>query len=322
MEDGLFAPAEGARTAVFRPAAGYDLSPLEAAALHVIQGFRPDHDHFAARYETAPVAEGDYGAALVVLPRAKAEARALIAEAMARVSPGGPVAVDGLKTDGIEPLLKACRKRTAVSDPISKAHGKLFVMRAGEGFEDWLPGPPEGPFRTVPGAFSADGPDRGSLLLAANLPAKLPPHVVDLGAGWGFLSDAALKREGVSRIDLVEADWASLEAAKANVDDARARFHWADAARWRPERASDMIVTNPPFHTSRRADPSLGRAFLEAAAAMLSPRGQLWVVANRHLPYETTLAERFGEVSELAGDASFKILVAGRPARARRHARG
>ena len=308
--------------AVFRPAAGYDLTPLDGADLHVIQGFKPDHDHFASRYPTAPVAEGDYDAALIVLPRAKAEARALVAEAMGRVSAGGAVAVDGLKTDGIEPLLKACRARVPVSEAISKAHGKLFVMRAGKGFEDWLPGPPEGPFRTVPGAFSADGPDRGSMLLAATLPQRLPPHVVDLGAGWGFLSDAVLKREGVERVDLVEADWASLEAAKANLDDARARFHWADAARWRPEGPVDMIVTNPPFHTSRRADPSLGRAFLEAAAAMLSPRGQLWVVANRHLPYETTLAERFGEVSELAGDASFKILVAGRPVRARRHARG
>ena len=33
-------------------------------------------------------------------------------------------------------------------------------------------------------------PDRGSALLAAALPAKLGGKVVDLGAGWGYLSRA------------------------------------------------------------------------------------------------------------------------------------
>ena len=55
----------------------------------------------------------------------------------------------------------------------------------------------EGGFTTVPGVFSADAPDRGSVLLAAALPAKLPARVADLGAGWGYLSRAILARDGV-----------------------------------------------------------------------------------------------------------------------------
>ena len=68
----------------------------------------------------------------------------------------------------------------------------------------------------------------------------------------------------------------------------------------------------------RAADPSLGRAFIAAAARLLAPQGGLWLVANRHLPYEAALAEAFGEVQEIAGDASFKVIEARRPISAKR----
>jgi 16S rRNA (guanine1207-N2)-methyltransferase len=46
---------------------------------------------------------------------------------------------------------------------------------------------------------------------------------------------------------------------------------------------------------------------------MLNPGGQLWLVANRHLPYETTLRERFVKVEEMSGDSAFKVFHAVRP---------
>lgn len=74
---------------------------------------------------------------------------------------------------------------------------------------------------------------------------------------------------------------------------------------------------NPPFHIGRASDPELGRAFIRAAARMLSPRGQLYMVANRHLPYEGDLAAAYGEVREIGGDNRFKIVQAARPSRTR-----
>ncbi|MDH3263441.1 MAG: MFS transporter, partial [Paracoccaceae bacterium] len=83
----LALPPEG-WIAVFGPRAGYDLSALPKERVDVIQGFRPDHDAFAAQgYATAVAPSGRYAAALVVVPRAKAEARALIAGAAAVVAP-------------------------------------------------------------------------------------------------------------------------------------------------------------------------------------------------------------------------------------------
>ena len=74
---------------------------------------------------------------------------------------------------------------------------------------------------------------------------------------------------------------------------------------------------NPPFHAGRSAEPELGQAFISAAANMLVASGHLWMVANRHLPYETLLGERFSAVSEVAGDNRFKVLHAQRPRRAK-----
>jgi len=77
------------------------------------------------------------------------------------------------------------------------------------------------------------------------------------------------------------------------------------------------VIMNPPFHTTRAADPALGQAFVAAAAGMLGPQGQLWMVANRHLPYEATLGSFFSRVSETGGDHRFKLFHAARPLRKR-----
>jgi 16S rRNA (guanine1207-N2)-methyltransferase len=44
----------------------------------------------------------------------------------------------------------------------------------------------------------------------------------------------------------------------------------------------------------------------------------LWLVANRHLPYERSLRAAFTEVTELPGPAAFKLFCARKPARAPR----
>ena len=313
-------PPEG-RIVVFRPTAETDLSDLPKDRLQLVQGFCPDHAALAARgYAVAPRAEADFAAAVVFVPRAKAEARALLAEACDRVAPGGPIWVDGLKTDGIDSLLKDLRALLPISDPIAKAHGKIFSFVATPGaLTAWAAKPmqPAPGFTTLPGVFSADGIDRGSALLASCLPETLPARVVDIGAGWGWLSAQVLARKGVEQIDLVEAEHAALECSKMNLSDPRARFHWADAIKVKFENRPLAAVMNPPFHTTRAADPALGAAFIRAAAGMLSLSGTLWMVANRHLPYEAVLRACFHEVAEITPpsgrDGAFRIFRAERP---------
>lgn len=312
----LVLPQEG-RIAVFAPRGDTDLSAIPKDRVHVVTASKAVFDHFAAQgFECSVVAEGPYAAGLLILPRAKAQARSLLSEAEA--SSEGVVVVDGAKTDGVDSLLKAVRGRVPVWGPVNKAHGKLFWFEAGARFSDWAVSDRHevaGGYVTAPGVFSADAVDPASQSLADQLPEKLGAVVVDLGAGWGYLSARVLERETVGRVHLVEDDHAALDCAKANVTDPRAVFYWADATAWRAPEPVDTVVMNPPFHTGRAADPDLGRAFIAQAAGMLKPKGQLWLVANRHLPYEVTLSERFGEVAEIAGDNRFKLLRATRPKR-------
>lgn len=317
LESGAVSCPESGVIGVFGARAGTDLSALPQSRVHIVQGFRPDHDALARMgWDVGPEPKGRYAMAVVFAPRAKAEARAAIAAASGATS--GTLVIDGQKTDGIESLLKDARRRGDVGQVVTKAHGKLFTVTGGD-FSDWVagPGPAAGGYITAPGVFSADGPDRGSVLLAEALPKALSGTVVDLGAGWGYLAAEVLRREAVSAVDLVEANHTALLCAQANITDPRAIYHWADATGFSGG-PYDTVVSNPPFHTSRAGDPALGAAFIEAARRFLKPSGGLWLVANRHLPYERALADAFAEVTEIGHDPGFKIFHAKRPRKLRR----
>lgn len=293
-----------------------DLSSLDPQHLQIVQGNFPDHQALAARgYRVAPQADGSFDRAIVRLPRAKAEARARIADAAGRLPQGADLWIDGQKTDGIDAILKEMRALAPVGDVISKAHGKIFRVTLPAG--DWLPADWHAAEREVlpgfvtrPGVFSADGVDAGSKMLADHLPDRLPTRMVELGAGWGWLAAQALRRDSVTELHLVEAGHAALESARRNISDPRARFHWADARDFSLREPVNGVIMNPPFHEGRQADPRLGAAFIATAARLLTGAGRLWMVANRHLPYESVLSEHFGQVHEIAGDARFKVIEA------------
>jgi len=289
-----------------------------------VQGFAPDHDLLAARgLDVAPdLPEGaNFAAALVQIVKARAGTLRRIAEALGALRPGGRLLVDGQKEEGIEAILKALKAALEVGGTYAKAHGKLIWLDRPERLPDavlaWMPEPAETEegYVTVPGGFSADEPDRGSEILVALVP-ELSGRVADLGAGWGYIAGEVLAEQaGIETFDLIEADHDMLEAAVANIDDPRARFHWADVTRFEPGGAYDAILANPPFHTGRRADPSLGRAFIAAAARMLAPKGRFFMVANRHLPYEDALKAAFGTGRLLGELEGYKIYEAAKPKR-------
>jgi 16S rRNA (guanine1207-N2)-methyltransferase len=320
LDSGTWVLPAGGDIAVLRPRLGDDLGALPGDRVVVLTGFKPDHDHFRALgYSTE--ARGQVAAALVCLPRSRAEAHALIAEAAALVVPGGSIAIDGQKTDGVEGVLKDCRTLGAeVGEALSKAHGRIAVTGADARYLAWAARDHvvDG-FVTRPGVFSADGPDAGSVLLAGALPRDLPARMGDLGAGWGYLARAVLARPGVTHLDVVEAERVALDCASRNLGgDARAALHWADARSFRPARPWGAVVMNPPFHTGREADPALGAAFIRAAHGGLAPEGVLWMVANRHLPYEPLLRSLFRQVEEVTATGAFRVFRAAYPIRSRK----
>jgi 16S rRNA (guanine1207-N2)-methyltransferase len=49
---------------------------------------------------------------------------------------------------------------------------------------------------------------------------------------------------------------------------------------------------------------------------MLAPNGSLWLVANRHLPYDAALADSFLVREDAGGDSAFRVIHATKPRRA------
>ena len=313
LDDGLIALPDG-NIALMRPSATYDVSALPRDRVQIVHGFFPDAAAWQAGGYDVTQQLSKVAVAVVVVPRAKALARAMVAEACANAD---LVIVDGQKTDGVDSLFKMCRKALGALPSITKGHGRVFWFASTDAFADWTAPPPaKGPhgYFTTAGVFSDGAVDAGSALLAEALPKKLPARMADLGAGWGFLADPVLARDGVKSLDLIEAEALSVQCAKLNVSDPRVAFHWGDATRFETG-GYDGIVMNPPFHSSRASDPSLGRDFIQAASRLLAPHGKLWMVANRHLPYEATLAECFRNVDMISGNGAFKVFHANRPHR-------
>lgn len=169
-------------------------------------------------------------------------------------------------------------------------------------------------FWSVPGLFAWDRIDEGSRLLSSRLPPEMTGVAADLGCGWGFLSDFILRhRPGITNLDLYDADARAIEAAKRNLAGVsrktRVQFFWHNVTTGLEKPGHyDWIVSNPPFHETRQPDPVIGMRFIIAAAHALKPDGQLWLVANKHLPYEKLMREGFAETSVVVQQEGYKIL--------------
>jgi 16S rRNA (guanine1207-N2)-methyltransferase len=317
------APGEGERVLFLGAEAGFALPQGFAAALSAVQGFRPLYRQLLAqRIETTPEVEGeDYDAVLVLCNKHKGENEANIAEALTRVKMGGLVVIAGGKEDGIQPLRKRMEAFGLSLEHMPKYHGVAFWFGAPADPSEIIAkfAKPavrvDGRFEAAAGMFSHDRIDDGSELLASRLPVDFTGDVADFGAGWGYLSvEMAERSPGVSRLDLYEANYAALEAAKANIEEncpnMPARFFWHDLAGEPVKDKYDLIIMNPPFHESHAAEPALGQAMIKTAASALRSGGRLLLVANRGLPYEPVLAASFRESGETCRNARFKVLWA------------
>lgn len=263
------------------------------------------------------LADGSVDAAMIYAPPGVIERRYALAQALRALKAGGRLDVMGLKDKGGSRLKRELLAFGLEVNESSKAHHRRCVvirpatvtgldaaitagaLRLVEGLEAW----------SQPGVFAWDRIDTGSLLLAQHLPA-LKGAGADLGCGYGALSTVVLRSPAVTTLKLVDLDRRAVEAARKNVEDARARFDWADVRTLEANGDLDFVVMNPPFHDGGAEDRALGQAFIRQAAAMLKRGGTLWMVANRHLPYEAELKAAFKRVTPLEEGGGYKLFEA------------
>lgn len=295
------------------------------------QSFKPAADRLRAGGWTQVAADDErFGLVLVLPPRSRDEARVLFAQALQRVARGGQVLACAANNQGARALQDDLRRLAGDIASLSKHHCRVFWATLDATRTDvallaaWqaLDAPRAlagSSLLSRAGVFSADAVDLASQLLAEHLPTDLAGRAADLGAGNGYLSVALLARNpAIVAIDLYEAEARALDVARLNLaataTTAEVGFHWHDVGSGLPRQDDDagydVIVMNPPFHQGRADAPDLGRAFIIAAAAALKPGGQLWLVANRHLPYEAVLAAHFATLREVVVRDGFKVIAA------------
>jgi len=269
---------------------------------------------------------------LILPPRQRDEARALLARALRLTERGGRIVACMSNDEGarsgeadleriVGPLTTLTKNKCRVfwSAPLDQPHDDALV-------EEWLRLDAvrpidDGRFVSRPGVFAWDRIDVASQLLAEHLPSDLAGRAADLGAGFGYLSVELLQRcARIAALDLYEAERRALDLARRNLaaleSRAAIRYCWHDVTAGLTDRY-DVIVCNPPFHTHARADrPDIGRRFIATAAQSLLPGGRLWLVANRHLPYEQALGAGFERVRIVTQQHGFKVVEALRAKRA------
>ncbi len=290
------------------------------------QSFKPDADALTAAGFTLQNSSTDakHTLTLVLPPRQRDEARALLARAITLTQPGGRVVASLSNNEGARSGEADLEKLAGPVTSLSKHKCRVFWVTVDSAqvnqslLAEWLQ--LDAPrtisdvrFISRPGVFAWDRIDPASALLAKHLPKELKGRAADLGSGFGYLSVELLNRcPGITALDLYEAEARALELAKQNLASFKTplNYHWHDVTRGLLG-AYDVIISNPPFHTQSRADrPDIGKRFISAAAEALNPGGCLWLVANRHLPYEEVLTSSFGHTRIVAQQDGFKIVLA------------
>lgn len=283
------------------------------AGIQCEQSLRPEY--LKLKGAVPRLTEGSWPLGLVLMTKHKEENFANLARAWALLEPGGTLACAGANDDGAASLEKHAAKAFGGVGSLSKFHCRAFWFAKADkeppaywrglaglqpvGDSTWL---------SRPGIFSWDRIDDGSALLARHLPHDIAGTVADFGCGWGYLARELLPRAPeITEFHLIDAENLALEAARANVTDKRARFHWLDLTQEAAPATCDAIVCNPPFHTGRASTPALGQKIIEAAARALRPGGHFYMVANRGLPYELQLKAHFASFETLADNNKFRV---------------
>jgi len=322
-------PANG-RVLFLRARAGVRLREMAQPGWLCEQSFMPFADELGRNglHVGEPKADEVFPLVLILPPRQRDEARALFARAVRHTAPGGTVLASMPNAEGAKSGEADLAKLVGTVQHLSKHKCRVFWSTPGVAgvdqplLNEWLaldaPRQTADGYSSRPGLFAWDRIDRASALLAAQLPDDLQGRVADLGAGYGYLATQVIARcPQVKAIDLYEAEARALAPARLNLQRAQREcgreldvsVHWHDVTRGLPQRY-DAIVSNPPFHQGRADLPELGRAFITTAADALHADGRLWLVANRHLPYEAILTARFHNVRSVVVQEGFKVIEA------------
>ncbi|SFX73344.1 class I SAM-dependent methyltransferase [Marinospirillum alkaliphilum] len=184
----------------------------------------------------------------------------------------------------------------------------------------YWPGPADLQLASQPGVFSHGRVDEGSALLLETLKehhSQLQGNqLLDVGCGCGLLGAWLLKHQPHWQLTAVDVSGFALAATRATLQANQLSGQVLPADVFQgveshtPAGGFDLLLSNPPFHTGKATDYGPARRLILEAPAHLRKGGQLWLVANRFLPYPDLLQQAFGSFNILAETGKFRVYQA------------
>ncbi|MDQ6995143.1 MAG: methyltransferase [Mariprofundaceae bacterium] len=299
------------------------LNQLTALTSHVMcqQNFKPESDKLKVLgIESTHDIDGLSDLALFFPHKNKQQSLYYMAKAMQSLTEGGRIIMACANVHGAKSYQHALASLAGHADGTSKAKCRIFSARKTPHFNHDLANQclQAGNMQHVEalglysqaGLFSWNHEDAGSKLLLSQLP-KLSGEGMDLCCGYGLLSVHILQHHAdIQHLHLVDAEWQALMCAKKNTEKwhAQCHDHYLDATIDALPNHLDWVLCNPPFHAGQTRDLSLGQAIVAKGCQSLKHGGQLWMVANRQLPYEQVLSQHLREYQIIIEANGFKII--------------
>lgn len=170
------------------------------------------------------------------------------------------------------------------------------------------------------GVFARNQLDIGARFMLDNMPPSGAERVIDLGCGNGVLGLRYAQLSPASQITWVDESFLAIASTRANIEHNLSATPAATTARYQAQvddclaqqhdDSCDLILCNPPFHQEHAVTEHIARQMFRDSKRVLRKNGELWVVANRHLPYYQPLKRLFKQVHQVAQNSKFVILKA------------
>lgn len=255
---------------------------------------------------------------LIYWPKAKLEAKFLLAMLLAKLPALCEVIVVGENRSGI----KAVEKLFAPYGTIKKYDsarrcsfywGQCTQTVAAFDLEDWFKSYSVDyqqhtlTIRSLPGVFSHGEFDLGSQLLLDSLP-PLQGKVLDFGCGAGVLGCVMSILNPEIQLEMCDISALAIHSSQATLaaNGLTGRVFASDVYS-DTDQDYQSIVTNPPFHSGLDTSYRATETLLQQAPNYLTASGQLFVVANNFLKYPPLIEQAFGNCVTLNKTGKFSI---------------
>ncbi|MCU1528739.1 MAG: Ribosomal large subunit methyltransferase, partial [Frondihabitans sp.] len=168
------------------------------------------------------------------------------------------------------------------------------------------------------GAFAGTRVDIGTRMLLGLIGDAVPDAatIVDLGCGTGVIAAVVARARPAASVIASDRSAAAVASARATIEanglTDRVAVVRDDAASTIQAGTVDLVLLNPPFHADAAVQPEIATALFEAAARVLRPGGELWVVFNSHLHHRPVLERVVGETRQIARSPKFIVTASTR----------